>query len=225
MPALGSVSTTVGPLVRVAAVGYALGSIPVADVVAGRAGGDDGAGTDLRSAGSGNPGASNVGKLHGRKAGAIVFAGDVAKAYIACRIGHRVGGTAAAHISGSASVIGHCYPVTRGFHGGKGVAASFGQMLATFPAYLPVDLALGVAMARTERWKDDAAMATSAACALWVALGAIWWRRDLPNAWGGEPSPGLPLAAAASSAAIITRFVTHPDRSRHPESENSDAVS
>lgn len=211
----GPVAASVGRLASSAALGYALGCLPVADTVAKSAGN-----RELRTHGSGNPGASNVGKLYGRKAGALVFAGDVAKSYVACRLGGRFG-TTTAHVAGTAAVIGHCYPATRRFRGGKGVATSFGQMLATFPAYLPVDLALGAAMARSDRWKDDASAAASAACALWIALGAVWWRRALPNAWGGEPTGALPVAATISSAVIITKFVTQPDQTRNPSNNPS----
>lgn len=43
-------------------------------------------------------------------------------------------------------------------------------------------------------------------CAEWTAAAVVWWRRDLPNAWGPNPSPGLPLSAAAPSAMILAKF-------------------
>jgi len=198
-----------------ALAGYLLGATPTADLVAnGMARQTSSDRPDLRSTGSGNPGAANVTKLFGGPAGAAVFAGDAGKALIACRVALRFAGPAGAHIAGTAAVVGHCYPVWNGFRGGKGVAASAGQMLGTFPAYLPIDLAIGVAITRTERWKDRPTESTALICALWVALASVWWRRDLPNLWAPRATGGLPLAAAASSAVIVRKFIVQPDVTR-----------
>lgn len=204
-------------LASAAALGYLLGTTPTADVVASTvAKRTISTQPDLRSEGSGNPGAANVAKLFGLPAGAAVFLGDAGKALAACRLALRFAGPAGANIAGTAAVIGHCHPVWNGFRGGKGVAASAGQMLGTFPAYLPVDIAIGVVMARTDRWKDRPTESTAVICALWVALAAVWWRRALPNAWAPAATGGLPLAAAASSAVIVRKFIVQPDQSRGP---------
>lgn len=134
------------------------------------------------------------------------MAGDIAKGAFACRIGRRLAGDAGQHAAGVAAVAGHCYPVTHGFEGGKGVATSVGQCLATMPAYLPIDLGVATAVAAGP-WRDRAFPATMAASATWVAASVLWWRGQLPNAWGGRPTVGHPIAAAASSAIICTRFV------------------
>lgn len=202
-------------LVFAGLLGYLFGTAPTADVVASAvARRTSVADRDLRSEGSGNPGATNVAKLFGLPAGAAVLAGDTAKAFAACRLALRIAGPAGANIAGTAAVIGHCYPVWNGFRGGKGVAASAGQMLGTFPAYLPVDVALAAVMARTERWKDRPTESTAAVCALWVALATVWWKRGLPNGWAPPATGGLPLAAAASSAVIVRKFIVQPDMSR-----------
>jgi len=108
-----------------------------------------------------------------------------------------------ADVAGTAAVIGHCYPIWNGFRGGKGVAVSSGQCLATFPAYFPFDLAVATAVARL---RGRALPATAAASAVWVGCSALWWRRSWPNGWGRRPGPTLPLAAAATSAVIMVRF-------------------
>jgi len=203
------------PLVLAATLGYVLGTVPTADVVASAISKRTSAApTDLRAAGSGNPGAANVASLFGVPAGAAVFVGDAGKALAACRIALRFVGPAGANVAGTAAVVGHCYPVWNGFRGGKGVAASAGQMLGTFPAYLPVDIAIGLVMARTDRWKDRPTESTAVICALWVVLAAVWWRRGFPNAWAPRATGGLPLAAAASSAVIVRKFMVAPDMSR-----------
>lgn len=185
-----------------AAFGYVAGTFPSADLVAKTVA----KGVDPRTQGSKNPGAANVTQLLGKRAGAVVFGLDMFKALVAGRIGQTAAGAVGANAGASAAVLGHCYPAWRQFRGGKGVAASFGQMLATFPAYLPVDIALGAIAAKSDFWKQRPVATIGATCGLWVALGSLWSRRGLPNLWGPSPSASLPVAAAVSSAAIVHRF-------------------
>lgn len=184
-------------------IGYLCGTVPTADVVARRASGGT---VDLRSTGSGNPGGANALAVLGAGAGAAVLVGDIAKGALACGLGAAVGGRAGAHLAGTAAVVGHCHPVWNGFRGGKGVAASVGQCLATFPAYFPIDVAVAAATASVPRWRRRAAAATTVSSVCWVLAGAVWWRRGWPNLWGPAPTAGLPLAAAASSIVIAGRF-------------------
>lgn len=184
--------------------GYLLGTIPSADVAARAA--SSGA-VDLRRVGSGNPGAANAITQLGAKWGYGVMAADIAKAAIACRVGSRLAGPTGAHAAGTAAVIGHCFPVWNGFQGGKGVACSVGQCLATFPAYFPVDLAVA-AVTSAGPWRRRAFASTVAASITWIVSAVFWWRRQLPNAWGPPPSAGLPIAAAISSAVVSYRFAS-----------------
>ncbi len=156
-----------------AVVGYTAGLVPSADIVA--------KGLDPRRAGSGNPGAANVANLLGKRAGATVFGMDMGKAVVAAQVGRAIAGGSGANIAASAAVLGHCFPAHKNFRGGKGVAASFGQMLATFPAYLPVDITLAAVAAKSDFWKHRPVATIGATCALWTALGAVWVRQGLPN--------------------------------------------
>lgn len=183
------------------AIGYLLGTFPTADIVARRAR------ADLRSSGSGNPGSANALNVLGARAGATVLAGDVGKGAAACALGAVVAGPAGAHLAGTASVVGHCYPVWNGFRGGKGVATSVGQCLATFPVYFPIDVAVAVVTASNPRWKQRAFASTAVSSACWVVGGLVWWVRGMHNLWGPRPDALLPLASAASSAVIIQRFL------------------
>ena len=202
MGALSIVSPAMLRLLAAAGAGYLTGTFPSADIAARLA---SGGATDLRRAGSGNPGAANAMQVLGRRWGYGVLAADVAKGALACVAGRRLAGDGGAHVAGTAAVLGHCLPVWNGFRGGKGVAASAGQCLATFPAYFPVDL--GVAYA-SSRWRRQARSTTAAASAAWIAGATVWWRRGWPNGWGPRPTAALPLAAAASSAVILARFAT-----------------
>lgn len=185
------------------AVGYLLGTLPSADTAArvatrGR--------VKLRGAGSGNPGGVNAVAVLGRRWGYAVMAADIAKGAAACRAGRRIAGSTGEHLAGTAAVVGHCFPVWSGFRGGKGVACSVGQCLATFPAYFPIDLAVAAATAAGP-WRQRAFAGTAVASVAWVASTVLWWRRGWPNLWGPAPGPGLAAAAAGSTAVIVHRFV------------------
>lgn len=196
--------TSAGRLAVAATSGYLAGALPSADLAARLA--TNGI-IDLRREGSGNPGGVNAVAVLGARWGYGVMAADIAKAAIACRVGARLAGPAGAHLAGTASVVGHCFPVWNGFRGGKGVACTVGQCLATFPAYFPLDLAVASVTALGP-WRQRAFTATAVASTTWVLAGLLWWRRQLPSAWGPEPGPHLPLAAAASSAVVLYRFAT-----------------
>jgi glycerol-3-phosphate acyltransferase PlsY len=114
---------------------YFVGTFPSAHLVA-RAGG-----VDVLAEGSGNPGASNVARLMGWKAGLIVLLADFAKGAIASGVGLAVGGRGVAFALGIAAVLGHMFPVTRHFKGGKGVATAGGMLLVLYPVIV---LILGV---------------------------------------------------------------------------------
>ena len=135
-----------------------------------------------------------------------VLAADMAKGRWRARSAAVWRDRGGANLAGTAAVVGHCLPVWNGFRGGKGVAASAGQCLATFPAYFPIDL--GVAWATgTRRLRRRAYAAT--------VIGSISWVGP-----GGVVAPGLaePLGPAANrrpparlgrrtSAVILGKFM------------------
>jgi acyl-phosphate glycerol 3-phosphate acyltransferase len=203
---MGSAVTSVAvfPVFGAAALGYVAGMLPSAEIVA--------AGLDPRRAGSGNPGAANIASLLGKRAGAAVFGMDMGKAVVAAQVGRALAGGSGANVAACAAVLGHCFPANRGFRGGKGVAASFGQMLSTFPAYLPVDIALGVVAAKSDVWKARPVTTIGASCGLWTLLAAVWTKGAVPNAWAPPAGRSMPIAAAVSSAAIVYRFAAEANR-------------
>lgn len=89
---------------------------------------------DVRTVGSGNIGATNVLRASGKKAAVLTLLADCFKGFIpvlgAKLLFHDDVVTAAA---GVAAVLGHTYPVYLGFRGGKGVATSYGAILAVSP--------------------------------------------------------------------------------------------
>jgi acyl phosphate:glycerol-3-phosphate acyltransferase len=114
-------------IAAVAVVCFLIGSINPATLVA-RA-----LGRDLRASGSGNPGATNAGRVLGRRWGALVLVLDVLKAYLPTLVVLRTMGLVVALVAGFAVVLGHVFsPFLRG-RGGKGVACALGTLLAIEP--------------------------------------------------------------------------------------------
>ena len=113
-------------------VGYLLGTIPAGLLVG------FSRGIDVRTAGSGNIGATNVARVVGRKWGIITLIADMLKGFLPV-ISARLllaGSTDAAlivAITGFAAVCGHCFSIFLKFRGGKGVATAVGVFLAVCP--------------------------------------------------------------------------------------------
>jgi glycerol-3-phosphate acyltransferase PlsY len=141
---------------------------------------------------------------------------DIAKGAVAAVVGRAVAGGDGANVAGAAAVAGHCWPVWSRGRGGKGVGASVGQCLATFPAYFPLDLAVA-GLTSTARWRGRARAATMLSSVLWVLSGVVWWRRRWPNLWGPPATAALPLANLASSAVIAYKFFTVPNPTLPPK--------
>lgn len=89
-------------------------------------------GVDITSFGSGNPGASNVTRALGMKWGVMVFVLDAAKGAIPVAIALSWS-RPLAYGCAAAAILGHIFPVTRGFKGGKGIATGGGVLLPLHP--------------------------------------------------------------------------------------------
>jgi glycerol-3-phosphate acyltransferase PlsY len=183
-------------------LGYVFGMISSADIVTRKM-----SRGDLRSAGSGNPGAANALEVLGPRAGLAVMVGDIGKGVVACSTGAIIAGAPGAHLAGTAAVAGHCYPAVNGFRGGKGVATSVGQCLATFPGYFLIDACVAVATAAVPVWKRRAFAATAVSSGFWVLGGIVWWAKGWRNLWGPRPTVMLPVSALLSSLIIAERFL------------------
>lgn len=124
---------------------YLLGTFPSAVLVA-RA-----RGIDITTSGSGNPGASNVSRLLGRKLGIFVFVLDGLKGALSVLAGFLAYRYAGALMLTCAAVVGHVFPITRRFKGGKGVATASGAMLALYPLVSLVLLVLWLAVVKLSK--------------------------------------------------------------------------
>lgn len=163
---------------------YLLGTIPTAAMVARRVG------HDPTAEGSGNPGATNVYRTAGRRAGALVLAGDLAKGAAAAGLGWWLGDHVLGLVCATAAVAGHVLPVTRRFRGGKGVATSGGATLVLYPL---VGLGAVVAWAVVTAVSRRASIA-SLALAVAIPTGA---------AVTGAPGVEVALLALMGVAVVI----------------------
>jgi glycerol-3-phosphate acyltransferase PlsY len=108
---------------------YLIGAIPIGFLVARAAGG-----TDIRRAGSGNIGATNVLRTLGTWPAVLTLVGDIVKGYVAVRAARSIGPEVWAAAGGTvAAIAGNCWPIFLGFRGGKGVATGLGAFLALIP--------------------------------------------------------------------------------------------
>ena len=155
-------------------VGYLAGSIPFGLVLAKAL-----AGTDVRTAGSGNIGATNVARVVGRRLGAVVLLLDALKGFAPVFMASRLPlppALAAERLLveglvALAAVLGHCHPVWLRLRGGKGVATGLGVVLAHRPGLAAMGLVVfGLTVLVVRR---VSAGSLAAVCALLIALFAV----------------------------------------------------
>jgi glycerol-3-phosphate acyltransferase PlsY len=125
----------------VLAVAYLLGAIPFGYLLVKWK-----TGADVRAAGSGNIGATNVMRTTGKIAGFATLLLDIAKGYAAVWIAGRLTGQDALWMSLAAIAVmaGHAYPVFLGFKGGKAVASFVGAFACLTPAALAIEIIIFV---------------------------------------------------------------------------------
>lgn len=154
-------------------IAYLLGSVPFGYLlVKWRTGGD------VRSAGSGNIGATNVLRTTGRGAGAATLLLDIAKGYLAVWIAARLVGNNELWTSAAALAVmaGHAYPVFLKFQGGKAVASFVGAFLRLTPLPLIAALVVFLGVAAWTRHISLGSIAAAATfpLAVWLLLQGSW---------------------------------------------------
>ncbi len=84
---------------------------------------------DPRTQGSGNPGATNVLRVGGKKAALTTLGGDLLKGFLPTLLVHLLGySDSLVALVGIAAFLGHLFPLYFGFRGGKGVATALGVL-------------------------------------------------------------------------------------------------
>jgi acyl phosphate:glycerol-3-phosphate acyltransferase len=94
---------------------------------------------DIRGQGSGNVGARNAGRLHGKLAFVVIFLGDALKGASVVLIGRYFQFDEPIQLIGLAlAIIGHLKPITLKFKGGKGISTFIGGVITFEPLLVPV---------------------------------------------------------------------------------------
>lgn len=168
--------TTILTVLLAAVIGYAVGAVnPAALVSRARH-------IDLRAVGSGNPGATNVGRAMGPRWGVFVGFLDILKGFVPAFAFTLVVGQTAGEVAGVAAVFGHVTsPYLRG-RGGKGVATTLGAILGTLPLLaIPVLIGFGIGLLI---WRQVGLGAVLGAVVLGLSgiLGLVLGWLDVPDA-------------------------------------------
>ncbi len=139
-------------------------------------------GVDIYKHGSGNPGASNVFRTLGKRAGAAVLVGDLAKGMAAAAIGDLWAGEVVGFAAGFLAVVGHAFPAWLRFKGGRGVATAIGAAVWLEPV---AGLVLAVVWLFIVLVFKTASIASLVAMALYVPAFAVTGHPGWSLAWAG----------------------------------------
>lgn len=150
-------------------IGYLLGSISAAVLVA-RA-----AGVDIFKAGSGNPGFTNVWRVMGFKPGLVVLLGDMLKGVLAAFIGASWAGVGGMLLAAIGAILGHSYSVFLGFRGGKGIAVAAGILLYVSPLTFALCFITLVGLAFVTRYMSVGSLAAAALCPIYLMIDRQPW--------------------------------------------------
>jgi glycerol-3-phosphate acyltransferase PlsY len=177
---------------------YLLGSVPFGYLLTRFA-----TGKDVREAGSGNIGATNVMRTAGRELGVATLALDIAKGYVAVWIAGMLTQNNEGWMANAALAVmaGHAFPVFLGFKGGKTVATFIGAFARLTPVPLLAALLVFVVVVAVTRYISAGSMIAAATFPLgvWIIL---------------HPSPTVVLAAIISAGFIVYRHRANVQRIR-----------
>lgn len=163
-------------------LGFAFGSIPFGFLLVKLR-----SGQDVRQLGSGNIGATNVGRTLGRASFGLTLVADAAKGAAAVAVAGALGGRAPA-VAAFAAVAGHCYTPWLAGRGGKGVATMLGSFVLLTPvgaAATALTLAAVTALTRT--------MSVGSLAGTLMLVVSCWWLRV----------PTATLVAALATALLV----------------------
>jgi acyl phosphate:glycerol-3-phosphate acyltransferase len=162
-------------LLSIPPAGYLLGSIPFG-LLLGKLFGA----ADVRKAGSGNIGATNVARVAGPLAGILTLLLDAAKGAFAVVLAARLSEQSSTWmmIAGLCALVGHCFPIWLGFRGGKGVATAAGVFgVLCPPAFLGAVILFLLVVAY---WRFVSLGSISAAAAMPLLIYFLWAPHHAP---------------------------------------------
>jgi glycerol-3-phosphate acyltransferase PlsY len=161
----------------IALLGYLCGSLPFG-YFAGRI-----SGTDIRAAGSGNIGATNVLRVLGKKWGYAVFLADAFKGFAAVRLSSLIAEQVIsawpyaeyfAILAAVTCIIGHTFPVWLRFKGGKGVATSVGAVSGLMPIAAITIFTIWVIVFEITRYVSVASIVAASSLPITIAVLMRW---------------------------------------------------
>lgn len=150
-------------------------------------------GSDIRTMGSGNIGATNVQRNAGTKAGLVVLALDILKGYLAVWLAGAMNhqDASAMALAACAVMLGHCFPVFLGFKGGKAVACFIGAFAVI--SLLPLLAVIAVFI-------------LTVALSRFISLGSIVGAMAFPILVWVIERPAMPIFWAALFAAVLVIY-------------------
>jgi len=175
-------------------IAYLAGSIASAVLVCRLLGLDD-----PRLAGSGNPGATNVLRLHGKIPGLLALSGDLIKGIFPVLLAGAAGSAATViALSGLAAFLGHLFPVFFRFHGGKGVATLLGVLIGFHWLLGALFVASWLVVAGVSRYSSVAGISAALLAPVYA-----WWLM-----------PEYVYAACLAVMAVLLVWRHHPNITR-----------
>jgi glycerol-3-phosphate acyltransferase PlsY len=162
-------------LISIPVAAYLIGSIPFG-LLLGKLFGA----ADVRKAGSGNIGATNVARVAGPLAGVLTLLLDAAKGALVVVLASRLSeqSSTCMMIAGLSALLGHCFPIWLGFHGGKGVATAAGVFLVLCPpAFLGAAILFVLVVAY---WRFVSLGSISAAASMPLLIYFLWAPHHAP---------------------------------------------
>jgi glycerol-3-phosphate acyltransferase PlsY len=178
-----------GTVIAIPVIAYLLGSIPFGLLLTKLFGGGD-----VRKAGSGNIGATNVARVAGTLPGILTLLLDAAKGAAAVWLAARFSNESATWmvIAALAALLGHCFPVWLHFRGGKGVATAAGVFLILSPLATLGSVIVFILVVTFWRYVSLASISAAAAMPLLIYL-----------LWAPHHAPPLAVTFGALAAAVL----------------------
>jgi acyl phosphate:glycerol-3-phosphate acyltransferase len=137
---------------------------------------------DLREMGSGNIGATNVLRNYGVKLFIAVMLLDIAKGFVAVKIGAALGlNPTLALLSGLAAIIGHNWSIYLKLKGGKGIATSGGVIIAAYPWQVTI-VVLGTFLVMVLITRIMSVGSITAAVSFPISA-AVFMAKDMSDSW------------------------------------------
>ena len=156
-------------LVALAVAAYLIGSVNFGVLVSRHFYHDD-----VRSQGSGNPGATNMLRTYGLKASLLTLLGDALKGSFAAALGIAVWGYIGGYVAFFFVVFGHAFPVFFKFKGGKGIATAAGALLVLNTTIILILLLIFVALVYVSKYVSAGSIVVAMVLPLLVDnLGAV----------------------------------------------------